>query len=147
MIGREHYPTNVQQHSSEPPYQNVLPTHTPLTPYQYQISASTRRMHGNPPIWDDFHPHTFQVVAEIRADRLPRALYGLDMIEAERVLQVVLNALPATVNDHPLCPYGTTEELCSYVAQELQSWLPAHAILLTVSVSETPERVCTLRLI
>lgn len=69
-------------------------------------------------------------------------MYGVDMIEAEKILNKWVENIPEIVNDLPMCPGGTTEEMCLYFAK-LQ--MVNHIPIISVSVSETPERVTILR--
>jgi hypothetical protein len=68
-------------------------------------------------------------------------MYGVDMIDAENTLKLVLDSIPDPVND--LIPSGTTEAIAQYVLDNYQ--LSDTQINITsVSVSETPERTTTL---
>jgi 6-pyruvoyl-tetrahydropterin synthase len=111
--------------------------------YEYRIACQFSRKHCNPPLWNNFHAHTFSVVLELAADRPETGLFGLDMCAIEQSLMDCAEALPEVLNDCPLCPHGTTEELCHYFAALA---LEPHIDLLSVAVSEAPERTTILRL-
>lgn len=102
-----------------------------------------RRQHCNPPIWTDYHFHSFEISLELSATCQPGDLYGLDIVEMESKLHLWGEQLPEKINEHPACPHGTTEEMCLYFAEIP---LEPHVKLLGVSVSETPNRATTLRL-
>jgi hypothetical protein len=143
---RWHYPASLK-HSQTIPYQGIISLenqvhHQPVT-FNYTIKATLRRQHCNPPIWTNFHYHTFEIILELAAICQPGDLYGLDMVEMENKLYIWAEQLPEKINEHPLCPHGTTEEMCLYFAQ-----IPVepHVKLLSVSVSETSNRVTTLKL-
>lgn len=143
---RWHYPTHLKD-PEKIPYQGIIPLekqvhHQPIT-FNYTIKATFFRQHCNPPIWTDFHYHTFEIILELAAICQPGDLYGLDMVEMENKLNLWAEKLPEKINEHPLCPHGTTEEMCFYFAQ-----IPVepHVKLLSVSISETPSRVTTLQL-
>jgi hypothetical protein len=110
--------------------------------YDYRIACQFIRKHCNPPLWNNFHEHTFSVVLELSANRPETGLFGLDMCAIERTLIHWAEALPEVLNDCLLCPHGTTEELCHYFASLV---LEPHIDLLSVSVSEAPERMTILR--
>ena len=112
--------------------------------FDYQIRAVLRRQHHNPPIWIENHWHDFQVTLHLRAQRNPSDMYGLDMVEMEQRLQEWGGRLPIIVNDCPLCPGGTTEELCCYFASIP---LESHVTLIGVSVAENPERLTYLSIL
>lgn len=63
------------------------------------------------------------------------------MVEVEKRLQAWAGRLPALVNECVECPLGTTEQLCLYFAQMP---LEAHIKIISVSVSETSNRVTQL---
>lgn len=111
--------------------------------YEYRISSQFSRQHCNPPLWNDLHVHTFTVVLELAANRPETGLFGLDMCAVEASLADWAGVLPEVLNDCPLCPHGTTEELCHYFASLA---LEPHIDLLSVSVSEALERTTILRL-
>ncbi|MDY7020472.1 MAG: hypothetical protein SWJ54_03795 [Cyanobacteriota bacterium] len=143
---RWHYPTHLK-HSTTVPYQGIIPLerqihHQSIT-FDYTIKTTLSRQHCNPPIWTDFHFHTFEIILELAATCQPGDLYGLDMVEMENKLYLWAEKLPEKINEHPLCPHGTTEEMCLYFAQIK---LEPHVKLLRVSVSETANRVTTLKL-
>ncbi|UFP95264.1 hypothetical protein ISF26_03155 [Gloeobacter morelensis MG652769] len=123
-----------------PPEEQV---HQGAIRYAYRIGARFRRRHANPPLWHDRHEHDFAVTLDLAAVRPSTGLYGLDMVALEQQLQQWVAALPEVLNDCPLCPHGTTEELCHYFATLA---LEPHVSLLAVSVAESPERVTILRL-
>ena len=106
--------------------------------FDYQIRATLRRKHHNPPIWMENHWHDFQITLHLRAQRNPSDMYGLDMVDMEQRLQEWGERLPIMVNDFPLCPGGTTEELCSYFASIP---LDSDVTLIGVSVAENSERL------
>lgn len=106
--------------------------------FEYKISATFDRLHCNPPQWTNLHHHSFRVTLHLEAERTT-GIYGLDMCEAERLLQEWGDRLPESIND--VIPSGTTEDLCLYFAQ---CPIPEGARLRKVAVSETPERVCVL---
>lgn len=143
---RSHYPPELREKATIP-YRNVISLNDqvyqePLI-FTYQIRTILHRQHFNPPIWTDAHFHDFEITLELEAVRYPEDLYGLDMVEMENQLQRWAKQLPEIINDHPLCPHGTTEEMCVYFSR-----IPVdpHIKILQVSVSETPNRVTTLRL-
>lgn len=111
--------------------------------FDYDITYTLTRNHYNPPVGMDVHPHHFCITLELRAQRCPPSIYGLDMVYLETQLQQYANQLPDVVNDHPDIPTGTTEELCEYFARMP---LEPHVELLAVSVAECPERITRLRL-
>ncbi|AGY56563.1 hypothetical protein [Gloeobacter kilaueensis] len=131
----------------EAPYLTVVAPDRQVYPgtirYEYRIAAGFRRRHANPPLWHDRHEHEFTVTLELAAFRPPTGLYGLDMVALEEQLKRWTAAIPPVLNDCPLCPHGTTEELCHYFASLP---LESHVQLLAVSVAESPERVTILRL-
>lgn len=143
---RWHYPPSLKS-AQNIPYQGIIPPENQVrsqaATFNYTIKATLRRQHCNPPIWTDFHLHTFEIILELAATCQPGDLYGLDMVEMENQLYLWAEQLPEKINQHPLCPHGTTEEMCLYFAR-----IPVepHVKLLSVSVSETPNRVTTLRL-
>lgn len=145
-LARSHYPLNLRQ-TAIPAYRNILsaspsPQSQPIT-FLYTIKTTLHRQHFNPPIWHDPHFHHFEITLELQATCYPGDLYGLDMVEVENQLQNWAEMLPHIINEHPLCPHGTTEEMCIYFAQIP---LDSHIHILQVSVSETPNRVTTLPL-
>jgi 6-pyruvoyl-tetrahydropterin synthase len=111
--------------------------------YEYRIACHFTRKHCNPPLWNNLHEHTFSVVLELAANRPETGLFGLDMCVIEKSLIHWAEALPEVLNDCSQCPHGTTEELCHYFAS---LGLEPHIELLSVSVSEAPERTTILRL-
>ncbi|MEL6853484.1 MAG: 6-carboxytetrahydropterin synthase [Cyanobacteria bacterium J06607_13] len=138
---REHYPTEVDKLGS-PVYRSVLQTqemHDQPASFDYEISVDFSRTHCNPPVWHDVHPHDYRVTLVITSTRRPEDLYGLDMVEAERLLRAYVDELPECINDHPGTRDGTTEALCLYFAGRPLS--DPLARLVSVSVAETPERV------
>lgn len=146
---RSHYPANAR--ITEPaPYRRVKPTNTqfakpgPVRIFEYEISAGFTRLHYNPPLWLDLHPHDFKVTLHLEAPCYPTDLYGLDMVEAENLLKLAIADLPPAINDSPDCPDGTTEQLCEYFAK-IQFPDPEIRIK-TVKVHECPERATILRL-
>ena len=106
--------------------------------FDYQIRATLRRKHHNPPIWMENHWHDFQITLHLRAQRNPSDMYGLDMVDMEQRLQEWGERLPIIVNDFPLCPGGTTEELCCYFASIP---LDSDVTLIGVYVAENSERL------
>lgn len=120
------------------PHASIYPA---ATLYDYRISAAFTREHSNPPLCHQRHSHDFTVTLHLQAVRPVNGLYGLDMIALETALQDWATALPPSINDHPDCPHGTTEELCLYFSKMP---LEAPIRLLTVAVGETPERVTIL---
>lgn len=137
---RSHYPQHLRN-TATIPYQNIVPVtaqvyHQSLT-FNYQIKTTITRKHFNPPLWTDAHSHDFEVALELEAVCHPEDLYGLDMVEMENRLRIWAEQLPDIVNNHPLCPKGTTEELCLYFSR-----IPMddHIKLMSVSVAETPNR-------
>ncbi|MGF1491081.1 MAG: hypothetical protein ACFBSC_01230 [Microcoleaceae cyanobacterium] len=144
-------PCQMKSHEAKPyqskSYRDILPAHeqrqqTPTT-FTYKISTGFRRQHCNPPLWFDLHFHDFVVTLVLKAICRPGDLYGIDMVDMENRLQAWSKQLPDVVNQHPDCPHGTTEELCSYFAQIP---LESHVCLLSVSVSESTHRTTTLTL-
>ncbi len=133
--------------TAEPAYRNAIESSDsqvskPPLVFQYLISAVFRRKHYNPPIWQDAHYHNFTVSLELEAECRERDLYGLDMVETEKLLQQYVNELPETLNDCSKCLNGTTEQLCLYFAGiELDN----HIQLKSVAVAECPERVTVLK--
>ena len=113
------------------------------TVFDYDIRYTLTRQHYNPPVSMNAHPHDFCITLELRAQRQPPDIYGLDMVDVEQQLKAYANQLPPVVNDHPEVPTGTTEELCEYFAKMP---LASHIQVLSVSVAECPERVTRLRL-
>ena len=106
--------------------------------FEYDICYTLTRLHYNPPIALDAHPHDFLITLHLRAQRISPNIYGLDMVKLEHELKDYAEQLPSTVNDHPRVPTGTTEELCEYFATMP---LAPHIQLLSVSVGECPERL------
>ncbi|MGB3535640.1 MAG: 6-carboxytetrahydropterin synthase [Microcoleaceae cyanobacterium] len=143
---RSHYPLNLQQ-TSTPAYRNILQTsasaQSEAITFLYTIKTTLCRQHFNPPIWQNPHFHDFEITLELLATCNPGDLYGLDMVEVENQLKNRAEMLPDLINEHPLCPHGTTEEMCLYFAQIS---LDSQIKILQVSVSETPNRVTTLPL-
>ena len=111
--------------------------------FDYSIQYTLTRSHSNPPVSLNIHPHDFCITLELRAERQPPDIYGLDMIRVERQLQTYANQLPDVVNDHPDIPAGTTEQLCEFFSRIP---LESHIQLVSVSVAECPERVTRLKL-
>lgn len=70
-------------------------------------------------------------------------LYGLDMVEVQRILVHFAESLPEVINDSPHIPLGTTEQLCLYFLG-LKTLLDPHISIVSVSVSEETGRVTTL---
>lgn len=141
---RSHYPDHLRT-AQAPPYLSALSATAqtakhPVT-FDYLIAASFNRQHYNPPFWLDEHPHDFQVQLHLQAICRPEDLYGLDMVETQKGLQAWCDRLPERINDSPQCPLGTTEQLCLYFAQIP---LHEHIKIVSVSVSETPERITKL---
>lgn len=138
MDPRSHYPNGCDR--SQPAWVGALANqpqeYLPLL-YHYQIEAQFERQHHNPPVWTEPHTHNFQVRLYISAIKVPSNLYGLDMVEVEQILRNHIEQLPSSINDHPECPHGTTEELCAYFAS-IQ--LPTTVALTGVAVAECPER-------
>ena len=89
----------------------------------------------------DIHAHDFRIMLQLRAERRPSELYGLDMVNVEQQLKHYADQFPPLINDHPQTPKGTTEEMCEYFSHMP---LGPHIQLLAVSVSECPERVTRL---
>lgn len=143
---RWHYPPHLRN-TQTIPYHNTLPiepdSYREALTFNYTIKVKFHRQHCNPPLWTDLHFHTFEVTLELEAVCQPRDLYGLDMVEVENQLYLWAEQLPEIVNEHPLCPHGTTEEMCLYFTK-----IPvdSHIKILSASVSETPNRVTTLKL-
>lgn len=143
---RSHYPPELREKATSP-YRNIISkddqVYQEALIFTYQIKTTLHRQHFNPPIWTDAHFHDFEITLELEAVRYPEDLYGLDMVEMENLLQLWAKQLPPIINNHPLCPHGTTEEMCLYFSR-----IPVdHPIkIIQVSVSETPNRVTTLRL-
>ena len=141
---RSHYPPEWLEKQTIP-YRNIVGVNEQIyresLTFNYTIKTTLHRQHFNPPIWKDCHFHDFEISLELQAVRHPEDLYGLDMVEMENQLQVWAKQLPEIVNDHPLCPHGTTEEMCLYFSR-----IPIdnHIQIMRVSVSETPNRVTTL---
>lgn len=143
-LARSHYPLNLRQ-ASTPAYRNLLQNSASSSAqtitFLYTIKTSICRQHFNPPIWHDAHFHQFEITLELEATCYPADLYGLDMVEVENQLQNWAELLPEVVNEHPLCPHGSTEEMCIYFAQIP---LDPHIKIRQVSVSENANRVTTL---
>lgn len=137
-MSQAHYPPELQ--GIVAPYRQAIAQPTRPYPilFHYQISATIRRQHFNPPIWTDAHYHDFRVTLHLQAMLEPAAMYGIDMVEVEQRLRGWAEQLPEVVNNHPTCGGGTTEELCLYFAQMP---LDVHIALLRVDVAEVPERV------
>ncbi len=108
--------------------------------FEYLISAQFYRQHSNPPLWTDYHYHNFQVTLTLTSPCNKADLYGVDMIEAQKILEAVCEQIPSKVNELPECINGTTEQLCLYFASQVRFKDPQVQIK-SVSVSETPERV------
>lgn len=143
---RSHYPPHLRETVTSP-YRNILSVpiqvdSQPVT-FSYTIKATLRRQHTNPPIWHHLHYHQFEVILDLEATCHPGDLYGLDMVEVENQLHLWAEELPDLINEHPLCPYGTTEEMCLYFSKIP---LDPGIKIIQVSVSETPNRVTTLKL-
>jgi hypothetical protein len=114
--------------------------------FEYEIASSFERFHSNPPLWQDFHSHIFEVRLTFQSRQNPGDLYGLDMIEMQQKLEVLISKIPPTVNNLPGCESGTTEALCSFFA-DIRALVTDPLIqLIKVSVSETGDRVTTLLL-
>lgn len=109
--------------------------------FEYDIRYTLTRLHYNPPVALDAHPHHFLITLHLRAQRRSPNIYGLDMVQLEQQLKDYAEQLPSVVNDHPQVPTGTTEELCEYFAIMP---LSAPIQLLSVSVAECPERLTRL---
>lgn len=146
---RSHYLDNA--HITEAaPYRKVKPANTqfstsaPVIYFEYEISAGFTRLHCNPPLWTDLHPHDFKVTLHLEAPRYATDLYGMDMVEAENLLKLAIADLPPAINDSPDCPDGTTEQLCLYFAK--MQFPDPEVRLKSVKVSECPERATILRL-
>ena len=138
MDPRSHYPQNCDR--TNPAWVGVLADspqdHLPVLFY-YQIEQSFSRKHHNPPVWTQPHYHQFRVRLSLAAVKVPSNLYGLDMVEVEQMLRNHIEQLPDSINRHPDCPHGTTEELCAYFANIK---LPEPIALTEVAVAECPER-------
>lgn len=89
------------------------------------------------------HSHDFRVVLHLRAARAGRDLFGLDMVEIEKLLKSTIDRLPEVVNDLEGYPNGTTEQLCEYFAHSIEL-RDREVELVAISVSETPGRVTKL---
>ena len=113
--------------------------------FEYFISGNFYRQHSNPPLWTDYHYHDFQVTLQLKSVCNQKDLYGVDMIEAQKILDAVCQRLPNKINELPECANGTTEQLCLYFASQIKFNDP-QVCLESVSVSETPERVTKLNL-
>jgi 6-pyruvoyl-tetrahydropterin synthase len=148
---RSHYPSSYS--SDSPVYRNALKTYAsessspqtfkhPLA-FDYRIAYQLTRLHYNPPIWLDSHPHRFSVELTLRAVCRSNDLYGLDMVEVQRILTHFAESLPEVINDSPHIPLGTTEQLCLYFFG-LKALLDPHITIVSVSVSEECGRVTSL---
>ena len=146
---RSHYPANARINQPAP-YRQVKPANTqfpkaaPVILFEYEISADFTRLHYNPPLWLDLHPHDFKVTLHLESPCYATDLYGVDMVEAENLLKLAIADLPPGINDSPDCPDGTTEQLCLYFAK-IQFPDPEIRIK-AVKVYECPERATILRL-
>ncbi len=149
---RSHYPENYSLDT--PVYRNALKTHAiessnaqtfkhPLV-FDYRIGCQLLRRHYNPPVWLDSHPHRFSIEVTLRAVCHPCDLYGVDMVEAQRLLTHFAESLPEVINDSPYVPLGTTEQLCLYFFG-LKTLLDRHIKIVEVSVSEETGRITSLR--
>lgn len=101
------------------------------------------RYHCNPPIWEEYHPHDFIVTIKLESRCNYGDLYGVDMVEAEKQLNQIINTIPAQINDLESCPNGTTEQLCVFFADNL-TFCDPNIKLKEVIVGETPERLTCL---
>jgi 6-pyruvoyl tetrahydropterin synthase len=145
---RSHYPSGTEI-LGKSPYRSIKSSDT-LKPkrylqFEYLISSNFYRQHCNPPIWTNYHYHDFQVTLHLTSLCYSTDLYGVDMIEVEKILQDVCDRIPKIINELPECPEGTTEQLCIYFASVVQFPDPNIKIK-AVSVSESPERVTKLSL-
>ncbi|MEM9216200.1 MAG: 6-carboxytetrahydropterin synthase [Cyanobacteria bacterium P01_F01_bin.150] len=115
------------------------------TVFDYDIRYTLTRQHYNPPVSprEEIHFHDFEITLELRAQRQPPSIYGLDMVNVANQLKAYADQIPLLVNDHPDIPTGTTEQMCEYF---VHIPLDSHIQLLSVSVSECPERVTRLRI-
>ncbi|MBW4515728.1 MAG: hypothetical protein KME11_10930 [Timaviella obliquedivisa GSE-PSE-MK23-08B] len=114
--------------------------------FEYEIASSFERFHSNPPLWQDFHSHIFEVRLTFQSRQNSGDLYGLDMIEMQQKLEALISKIPPTVNHLPGCEAGTTEALCSFFADIRIVIADPLIRLIKVSVSETRDRVTTLLL-
>jgi 6-pyruvoyl tetrahydropterin synthase len=114
--------------------------------FEYEIASSFERFHNNPPLWQDFHSHVFEVRLTFQSRQNPGDLYGLDMIEMQQKLKALISKIPPIVNNLPGCESGTTEALCSFFANIRTLIADSLIRLIKVSVSETSDRVTTLLL-
>jgi len=137
---------------SQPIYRNIdaqdsdLLTKMRSLKFEYEIASSFERLHSNPPLWHDFHAHLFEVRLTFQSRQNPGDLYGLDMVEMQQKLEILISKIPPTVNTLSGCESGTTEALCSFFA-DIRSVIADPLIQLTkVSVSETGDRMTTLLL-
>ena len=57
--------------------------------FEYSISTKFYRQHSNPPLWRDYHYHDFQVTLQLKSVCNQQDLYGVNMIEAQQILDSV----------------------------------------------------------
>ena len=124
---RSHYPSDFK-FTEGVPYRQVIPTNSQVywrkiksffSPsfLDYTIKSTFKRQHCNPPIWHDYHYHDFELTVELRSPCSENDLYGVDMVEAEKIINSITDVLPERINELKECPQGTTEQLCYYFAK------------------------------
>lgn len=107
----------------------------------YQVSCKFIRLHANPPLWNDFHPHEFIVSIQLVSIVQPEDMYGCDLIEAEKMLEAIVDSIPTKIND--LIPSGTIEAIAIYIRDRWQ--LPDPEVkFVNISVGENSNRVVTI---
>lgn len=99
------------------------------------------RLHANPPIWNELHPHNFSVTIELVSITQPDDMYGVDMVEAENALKEIVNNFPQPINE--LIPSGTTEAIAQYILDQFTLLDPVIKVI-WVGVGETPSRLTIL---
>lgn len=120
-------------------FRNVLELEHQATVYRYVISARFWRYHKNPPTWHDYHEHHFIVSIELEAIQGERDMYGLNMVEAERILHQKISEIPEYINEHPALWGGTTEQLCQFF--KTIAWGDNSIRIKGIGVGETSERM------
>lgn len=142
---RAHYPASDRAAKREPYLSVIAPdaqaNRRELT-FEYKIRYQLRRQHFNPPLFQQSHVHVFGIEITFQAVCGAADLYGIDIIEHENKLQNWAERLPSIINEFPLLPIGTTEDMCWYFSQ-----IPTEerVKVLAVAIDETPERTTILR--
>ena len=141
------YAPNISKITRKPSYLSALNTGSQndwdALKFDYIISENFTRNHSNPPLWVHAHAHDFRVEIFLQSTCCKDDLYGLDMVDCSRMLREYIELIPTSINDHPMCPNGTTEQMCYLFSKFL---VDSHVTITQVRVSETPDRFTCLRL-